>query len=382
MEFLESLSISHYYFYIKLGISLLLLLSFILFRKLMHRVILKFFNKEKSKFPEIFDDFALAIEKPLDYLWIVTGIYFAFLSSPFIQSVYLKQPPLHINETLQIHLDFIALGLLNQLYGALFIIAIIWGSYNFVDIYEKILLTIGTRFTLMDNALIIRFTSKIIKFLILIIGIGLVTAQFVDIASIITSVGIAGAAFTFIAKDTLTNILSGIVLMIDKPFTIGDWIQVGGIEGTVEDVSFRSTRIRTFEQGLIVMPNTTLSNDNILNWSLMPKRRSRFSFGLTYDTTCVDIEAFVATVKNKLASYEAIEKDTILVYFDNFGNFSLNLIIQYFTSSTDLKGYTSLKEKVNLMLLDLANTSGIDIAFPTQTLKVETIEDHSFTQQD
>lgn len=382
MEFLESLSISHYYFYIKLGISLLLLLSFILFRKLMHRVILKFFNKEKSKFPEIFDDFALAIEKPLDYLWIVTGIYFAFLSSPFIQSVYLKQPPLHINETLQIHLDFIALGLLNQLYGALFIIAIIWGSYNFVDIYEKILLTIGTRFTLMDNALIIRFTSKIIKFLILIIGIGLVTAQFVDIASIITSVGIAGAAFTFIAKDTLTNILSGIVLMIDKPFTIGDWIQVGGIEGTVEDVSFRSTRIRTFEQGLIVMPNTTLSNDNILNWSLMPKRRSRFSFGLTYDTTCVDIEAFVATVKNKLASYEAIEKDTILVYFDNFGNFSLNLIIQYFTSSTDLKGYTSLKEKVNLMLLDLANTSGIDIAFPTQTLKVETVENHSFTQQD
>ncbi|MEG1704796.1 MAG: mechanosensitive ion channel family protein, partial [Niameybacter sp.] len=224
--------------------------------------------------------------------------------------------------------------------------------------------------------LLIRFTGKIIRLTIILIGIMMMITQLnIKIAGILTGVGLGGVAFTFIAKDTLTNIMSGVVLMIDRPFTIGDWVQCGSIEGIIEDVSFRSTRIRTFEQGLVIVPNTTLANDNILNWSTMPKRRVRFSLGVTYDTSSDKLQTFMDQLKESLAQNDLIEKDTSLVYFDDFGDFSLNIIVLFYALQTDLKSYSALKQQVNLDIMRLAAELEVNIAFPTQTIQIQNTND-------
>ena len=155
--------------------------------------------------------------------------------------------------------------------------------------------------------------------MIIIMGLALIIAQCdINIPGIMTGVGLSGVAFTFIAKDTLTNIMS-----------------------------FRSTRIRTFEQGLVIVPNTTLSNDNILNWSTMPKRRAKFTIGVTYDTPKEQLEYFITRLKESLKETPDIEKDTYLVYFNEFGPYSLDIVVMYYTFNTRLKDYTALKEAVN-----------------------------------
>ncbi|MGL4800115.1 MAG: mechanosensitive ion channel family protein [Cellulosilyticaceae bacterium] len=363
-------SFPSYAFFIQLGSALIVFLIFLLLRKLVHNGIFNFFKRKQHLLTDILDEMTSSLERPLDYLWVLTGGYLAIMISPFVNYPTFKQPLLIIGE-IELSLHFIPFDFLNKGYATLFIIGLTWAAYNFVDIYEKLLLRIGSKFTLFDNALIIRFTAKIIKFIVMVIGIGIIISQFIELGNILTGVGIAGAAFTFIAKDTLTDIMSGVVLMVDTPFTIGDWVAIGSLEGIVEDVSFRSTRIRTFEQGLVVIPNATLANDNILNWSTMPKRRYRFSLGITYDTPKETLTTFIEALKNELHSLEAIESDSLLVFFDNYGDFSLNIMVQYFTTNTDLKSYSALKEQVNLIIMDLAHTHQVTIAFPTQTIHLQ-----------
>ncbi|MGL4362300.1 MAG: mechanosensitive ion channel family protein [Cellulosilyticaceae bacterium] len=359
-----------YQFYVKLAVAFLIFITFILLRKFINKFVLQFLRKRTNKFGELLDEMTLLLERPLSYMWLLLGGYFTLLVSPIIRLTNTTQPPLVIGD-LEIELAIIPIHLLNQAMTILFIIGLIWLAYCFVDIYENLLIRIGSKFTLLDNALLIRFTSKLFKVIVMVIGVGMIIAQFTNLGDLLTGFGIAGAAITLIAKDTLTNVMSGIVLMIDTPFTIGDWIAVDSLEGIVEDVSFRSTRIRTFEQGLVIVPNSTLANDNILNWSTMPKRRRRMSLGVTYSTSEESLKAFIDSVYEQLLNISAIENDTLLVYFDNYGDFSLNIIIQYFTPNVDLKGYSSVVQDVNFQLMSIAKMHNIEIAFPTQTLHIK-----------
>ena len=361
-----------YRFYIQLGLALFTFIFFIILSKTLRKATLKFFGHFSNKIPNFLDELTTALSKPLDYWWILTGLYVGLLISPFVYYPHFKQSELIINENLVINLALIPYSFVNLGYTVCFILLLTWGAYNCVDIYEQILVNIGSKFTLLDHSLLIRFTSRIIKLMIIIIGSALIIVQFdINIAGIFTGVGLGGVAFTFVAKDTLTNIMSGVVLMIDRPFTIGDWIECGSIEGIIEDVSFRSTRIRTFEQGLVIVPNATLSNDNILNWSTMPKRRAKFTLGVAYDTSKEQLENFITQIKETLEQMEEIEKNTYLVYFKDFGDYSLNIEIMYYTFQTGLKDYTALKEVINLKIMDLASQLHVEMAFPTQTIKMQ-----------
>lgn len=363
---------SAYRFYIQLGLACFIILFFITLSKTLRKVIIKFLTHFNNKIPNFLDELTTALSKPLDCWWILTGFYSGLLVSPFINYPKLAQSELYINEELQISFAVIPLSSLHVCYGIIFTLLLTWTAYNSVAIYEQVLINIGSKFTLLDHTLLIRFTSKITKLVIIIIGIALIIAQLgINIGGIVTGVGLGGVAFTFVAKDTLTNIMSGVVLMIDRPFTIGDWIQCGSIEGIIEDVSFRSTRIRTFEQGLVIVPNATLSNDNILNWSTMPKRRSKFTIGVTYDTPQNQLEYFIKRIQEILEQTSDVENETYLVYFDEFGGYSLNIVVMYYTFQTSLKDYIALKEAVNLDIMALAEELNISMAFPTQTIQMQ-----------
>lgn len=360
-----------YQFYLSLGAGLLIILSFILLKKIVNTFLLKLAGKIDPRTSTFIEDFNTSLKRPLEYWWLATGLYIGLSISPFVSTPKLAKPALILSPEIAISLDFISSGFLTKLYTVAVVICATWAACNLVNFYEKFLFSIGSKFNLFDNSLLIRFSSKLIRLVFILIGTVTAIQTFIPLSGILTSVGFAGAAVTFIAKDTLTDILSGIILMIDKPFTIGDWIQIDALEGIVEDISFRSTRIRTFTQGLIVVPNSTLSDNNITNWSAMSKRRVSFDLGLTYGTSKEKIECAITKIEELLKKHPQVEQGTSLVYFSAFADSSLNVTIIYYSLVKDLVGFSKLKEAINLDIMDILVENDLDIAFPTQSILLE-----------
>ena len=127
--------------------------------------------------------------------------------------------------------------------------------------------------------------------------------------------------------------------MLDKPFVIGDWIEIIGLEGVVEDISFRSTRLRTFTQGQVVIPNAQISNANLINWTRMEKRRVKFDLGIDYNTSIKDLNLCMSRIKEILKKDPDVENETYIVAFENFGDYALNIQILYFSMHTSYAPY-------------------------------------------
>ncbi|MEG0012623.1 MAG: mechanosensitive ion channel family protein [Cellulosilyticaceae bacterium] len=361
-----------YQFYLNLGVGLLIILAFIVFKKIVNKSLLKLVSKIDSRTSSLIEDFNTSLKRPLEYWWLATGLYIGIGVSPFVSTPKLTKPALILSPELAISLDFISSEFLTNVYTAVVIVLITWAACNLVNFYEKFLISVGSKFNLFDNSLLIKFSGKVIKLTFIVIGTFASISPFIGpLTGVLTSVGFAGAAVTFIAKDTLTDVLSGIVLMIDKPFTIGDWIQINTLEGIVEDVSFRSTRIRTFTQGLVVVPNSTLSDNNITNWSAMSKRRVSFDLGFTYSTSREKMQLAIKEIEKLLANHPQVETETSLVYFSTFADSSLNVTVIYFSLALDLAGYSKLKEIINLEIMDILSQNDLDIAFPTQSVWLE-----------
>ena len=308
------------------------------------------------------------LQKPINYLILVTGITFALMASPFVFSTGSPEQILHLGG-LSIKLSFISLDLITKLYLATVSGIVTWVVYELENLYEQFFTELNEKLSLIDNTVFIRYLSRILNFITWAIGLSVMLTILVpDLSKLVTGVGIGGAAVALVAKDSLAGIISGMFLLLDKPFVIGDWVSMGDIEGIIEDISFRSTRIRTFSQGLVIIPNNTISNANITNWSRMEKRRVAFELGVSYDTTPEQMNICTTKIRELLATFEAIEKNTAVVHFTNFGDYSLNIQIIYYTYSTQLADYLTIQEQVNLKLIEICEQNQIEIAFPTQTI--------------
>lgn len=173
---------------------------------------------------------------------------------------------------------------------------------------------------------------------------------------------------TLSAQDTAKNIFGGLVILFDKPFVIGDWIEVENYEGTVEDITFRSTRIRTFENSVVNIPNSILSNASIINWSKMEKRRYRMNLCLAQNTSLDKLEKFKARVENMLQSREAIYDDSIIVKFDTIADNGLNVLICSYTDSVDYTSFLKEKEDINCKIMKILREENIELAYDTKTV--------------
>ena len=192
-----------------------------------------------------------------------------------------------------------------------------------------------------------------------------------NVASLIAGLGIGGLAIALAARDTLANFFGSVTIFVDKPFRIGDWIKVAGVEGTVEEVGFRSTRIRTFYNSLVSVPNSNISNNEVDNLGLREYRRLLTTLNLTYSTTPEQMEAFVEGIKAIVKSNPHFRQDFYEVHFNAFGAHSLDVMIYVFFKVPDWS--TELQQKHNFFLevLKLAKEVGVEFAFPTQTLHVD-----------
>ncbi len=358
-------------FYVRLLLSALILLVFIIAKRFLIKFLLKCLSKISIKGKQVDISLFDTLHKPLNRMILLTGLYFALSVSPFTYASQTTQQVLSIG-SLDITMSIIQQSIVTTLYTALMLALLTQVIYNLEIIYEELFSQLNDRLSLIDNTLIIRYIARIIRFVTIAIGVSIVSLTLVpQLASIITGLGIGGAALALIFKDTLEDIFSGMILLLDKPFVIGDWVELSNIEGIVEDISFRSTRIRTFTQGQVVIPNATVGGENIINWSSMSKRRAKFNIGLVYGTTSDKLEECINEIKSYLSSNTSIESGSYLVAFENFGEYSLNIEVIYFALKTDYPSYLAIKEEVNFELMRICENIDVNMAFPTQTLHVE-----------
>lgn len=187
-----------------------------------------------------------------------------------------------------------------------------------------------------------------------------------DVGALLAGVGIGGLALAMAAKDFVSNIFGGITVFVDKPFRVGDRIQISGYDGNIEEIGIRSTRLRTLSGRVVVIPNFKFTDTFLENVTNEPSRKVGLTLGLTYDTTPEQVQEGIDILKAIIAERsETLDPDPT-IWFSSFGDFSLNIDVIYFINKNGHWAYSP--GEVNLEILKRFNAAGLDFAFPTQTL--------------
>ncbi|MDE0470802.1 MAG: mechanosensitive ion channel family protein, partial [Ekhidna sp.] len=195
----------------------------------------------------------------------------------------------------------------------------------------------------------------------------------IPILPLLTGLSIGGLAFALAAQDTLKNFFGSIMIFIDKPFQVGDWITSGDVDGTVEEVGFRSSRIRTFRNSIIYVPNSKLADNVIDNHGLRSYRRFYTQLTITYDTPPELIEIFVKGLRKIVDEHPVTWKENYHIYFNDMASFSLNIMFYIFFSVPTWGEELRARHEVLMSIVKLAKELGVNFAFPTQTLHVENL---------
>jgi MscS family membrane protein len=190
--------------------------------------------------------------------------------------------------------------------------------------------------------------------------------------SVVAGLGVGGLAVALAARDSIANLLGSLLIMLEKPFRVGHYIRLSGTEGVVEDVGFRSTRIRTPDNSLISIPNNAVVNTTVENLSLRMMRRQRFFLQITYDTPRERVEELVAGIRQLIADHPLANKSNLRVLFNNFGESSLDILVLFYLNVDDYGAELTEREAILLQVIDLAKGVGVEFAFATRTLRVET----------
>ena len=247
-----------------------------------------------------------------------------------------------------------------------------WGLYNLIDTTHGVFFDLLERFGIQTDEAIANILATVFRIIIIMLGFVTVAREWnYDISAFIASLSIGSLAVAFAAKDALANVFGSMIILLDKPFKIGDWIKANGIEGIVESVSFRSTCIRTFPQELVYVPNSLLSNTPITNFTMREKRRIDFTLGLTYSSTASQIEELVAKLKEYLASNNKLYQDDIRVHFVNYNDSSLDVRITCYARTGNQREYLDVLQEINLRIMGILEEVGVSCAFPSTSVYFE-----------
>lgn len=254
-----------------------------------------------------------------------------------------------------------------------FILGLVMTAYGLVDLLALYLEKKAAQTENKLDDVVVPLIRKTLKFFVVAIGIVSVgDALTIDMKGLITGLGIGGLAFAFAAKDTISNLFGSLTVILDQPFVIGDWVIIDGkIEGAVVEVGMRSTRIKTFYDSIISIPNGMLTNVQIDNMGKRNFRRYSTKIGIQYDTPPEKIEAFCEGIRQIIIAHKWTRKDYFHVYFNGLGNSSLDILLYVFWEVPDWNSELNERHRLLLDILRLGNDMGVDFAFPTQTLHLQ-----------
>lgn len=215
---------------------------------------------------------------------------------------------------------------------------------------------------------LIRASLRVTVVVLLLVQIATILSD-KPVTSIIAGLGVGGLAVGLAAQDTIKNFFGSLMIFTDRPFELGERIQVDGFDGAVESVGFRSTSIRTLDGHRVTIPNGELANKSICNIANRPNIKRAMNLGLTYDTTPEKVQQAIEIVRDVLANHEGMQPDSPpRVFFNEFQDSALNLSVIYWYHPPDWWSYCAFNERVNMEILQRFNDAGIEFAFPTQTV--------------
>ena len=335
--------------------ALVILMLFLMLRRFFTYIVMGTLQKLAKQTETFYDDRIIsALKGPVSFAFVVIGLHLFFL------------------------LIFKESDIVKNILNSLIIFDIFWAIIAIADALRGLFHHATAKFNPDLAKEMGNFILKMVK--IFIGGIGLAAMLQVwgiNVTALIASLGLGGLAFALAAKDTAANLFGSFAILADKSIRIGEWIKVDGVEGVVEDVGMRTTKIRSFEKSLITVPNSIVANAPIENYSRRGVRRIKMHIGLVYGTSQSQIATIVSEIKSMLQNHEGIsQKETMLVNFDNFGDSSLDIFIYTFTATANWERYLAIREDINLKIMQIVENNGSSFAFPSRSIYVESLPDN------
>ncbi len=254
-----------------------------------------------------------------------------------------------------------------------FVVAVsfVWTAYRLVDVVAAVLEDRAQRTGSKFDDLLVPLVRKALKILVVAFGLVFIADSLnLPISSILAGLGIGGLAMALAAQDVVKNVFGSLLVILDQPFSVGDYVTVGGVEGSVEELGFRSTRIRTPGDSVVTLPNSNLISSSVDNLGLRRTRRWKTTLGLTYDTPVAKIEAFCEGVRELILEHPRTVKEGFQVAFHEFSGSSLDVVMLVKFEVTTWGDELEARQRLGLGILRLAEAQGVEMAFPTQTVHV------------
>ena len=274
-----------------------------------------------------------------------------------------------------------SLGLLNDLeentfsiilriFLALMALSVTWGIYRLVEVFNSYLKNLALRSDNNLDDLLVDLIRKAIRMTIVFIAVIFIgqTILGLNITALIAGAGIIGLAVALAAKDTLANFFGSVMIMLDKPFTVGERVTIDSLTGTVENIGFRTTKIRSLTGHIYSMPNSKIADSVVENIAKRPYIKYAFDLTLVYDTTAVQMNRAMEILHEILDKHEGFDEELPpRIYFTSFNDWALNIGVIVWFQSTDYFETQQWKNDLNLEILRRFNAEGLDFAFPTST---------------
>lgn len=246
------------------------------------------------------------------------------------------------------------------------ILFIAWFGVNFINSDFSFFLNADAS---RSRKTAVKFISNILKVTIIVIAVLLVLEQFgISASKIFAALGIGGVAVAFACKDAVENMLSGFIIIFNKPFEVDDAIEIDGTAGTVEDITIRTTKLRAVDGSEKIYPNTYMANAAITNWSKIEKRAFDETLWINYKHGSADIKKFCDDIREIILQNENVIPDDVRVNFTEYGTHALEINLFFYVGKTDKADFLSVKNDINLALKDYADSSNIELAFSSQTV--------------
>jgi MscS family membrane protein len=269
----------------------------------------------------------------------------------------------------------LGIGINNILFLALNIMVTVFWIYVFLKLVQ-VIMSIYAEFAesthgKLDDQLVPILDNFLTGIVIFIGFLKVLTLFGIDPVTVIAGASIGGIAVALASQDTVKNLIGTIMIFVDKPFHIGDWIEAGTVVGTVETVGFRSTTVRAADTSVYQIPNSTLSEMVVNNKGLRAYRRYTTNLGIRYDTPIQLINAFMEGVRKIIAQNPETRDEVYNVEFIGFGDSALLILLNVYFTSTDWNTEQATKSSLHLSILELAAELGVEFAFPSTTLMIE-----------
>lgn len=297
-----------------------------------------------------------SFQKPVFFLILLLGIYFGLTLLPF---EILKSGNIP--------------DLLKKICAVGSILLLTWGVFSSCQVVPRFIQSLGMKFDLGTGKALVKFITRICQVVVVLISASMVLGAIgYDINGVLAGLGLGGLTFALAGQDLAANFFGGLVIVAEQPMEIGDWISTPDVEGTVEDITLRSTKIRTLDGALTIVPNSKLTSTPITNWTRMNMRLCQFKLGLLYSTSQETLTAVIKDVRDLLEHHPAVAEDTVQVRLLDFAPSSIDITVIYYTKCTAIKDYRAAKEEINLRIMGILEKDNAQLAYPSQSIYFST----------